>query len=385
MTEQAKRCKTCRGKAVANGQQQPDNLLNSALAYARRGWSIIPVMGKKAAGLWKPFQERPADETTLHKLFAKRGITGLAVVTGKVSGGLAVRDFDDADAYHVWAKANPGDAGTVPTVRTARGFHVYGRLDAEQFIDFGDGELRADSRHYVLLPPSVHPDGIVYTWTVPLAAGPLPPLPSTLTTPKQAQADTSIHIACATQLKGVVKRLITDTLPTGPGQRNRRLFDLARAVKGVLPNATADQLRPIVVEWHRQALPHIRTKEFSESLTDFAIAWEWVKRPQGGSLSAAVAAAGRVILTGYAAAYDGHLCRLARLCAALQTQSGDRPFPLSCRVAADCLHTSAVHANRLLKTLQFDGVLVLVKKGTKRSGKASEWRFIDQNSGGTNQ
>jgi Bifunctional DNA primase/polymerase, N-terminal len=75
-------------------------LLDHALDYAGRGWSIIPTTGKKASGLWRPFQTQPADEKTLRHLFAQKGITGLAVILGGVSGGLAVRDFDQADAYH---------------------------------------------------------------------------------------------------------------------------------------------------------------------------------------------------------------------------------------------------------------------------------------------
>jgi hypothetical protein len=46
------------------------NLLDADLAYARRGWSIIPGIRKKAAGLWKLLQARPADEKTLRRLFA---------------------------------------------------------------------------------------------------------------------------------------------------------------------------------------------------------------------------------------------------------------------------------------------------------------------------
>jgi Bifunctional DNA primase/polymerase, N-terminal len=363
---------------------QSGALLDFALGYGRRAWSVIAVIDKRAAGLWLPFQARPADETTQRMMFARPGITGLAVITGKVSGGLAVRDFDVADAYHAWAALYPTDAARLPTVRTARGFHVYGALDAEAFAELGDGELRADSKHYVLLPPSVHPEGAVYTWTIalPPVGAPLPSLPPSLTQAQAKQTHTtpSKPTACATRLNGVVKGLIADALPSGPRQRNRRLFDLARAVKGVMPNAPADRLLPVLVEWHRQALPHIRTKDFGESWTDFVVAWERVKRPQGASLYAAVAAAESVILSGHAATYDGHLFRLARLCAALQAQSGDRPFPLSCRIAADYLHTSPVHASRLFKTLAFDGALQLVRKGTKKSGKASEWRFIDQKS-----
>ena len=119
------------------------DLLNAALDYAARSWSIIPTLGKKSVGLWKPFQTRPAAEKTLRRLFAKRGVTGLAVITGKVSCGLAVRDFDQAGAYQAWAAQNPAEAASLPTVATARGAHVYGRLDKEAFADLGDGELRA--------------------------------------------------------------------------------------------------------------------------------------------------------------------------------------------------------------------------------------------------
>src|SRR5438132_1147861 len=94
------------------------SLLQAAVAYAARGWSVIPTAGKKpAVGLWAPFQTDPADEVTLARLFAKKGITGLAVITGRVSGGLAARDFDDARAYHAWAGAHPDDAARQPTVR----------------------------------------------------------------------------------------------------------------------------------------------------------------------------------------------------------------------------------------------------------------------------
>jgi hypothetical protein len=63
------------------------------------------------------------------------------------------------------------------------------------------------------------------------------------------------------------------------------------------------------------------------------------------------------------------------LCWQLQCQWGDRSFPLGCQTAAEVLGVSRIKAWHLLNTLQFDGVLRLVKKGTKASRKASEWRF----------
>jgi len=366
------------------------SLLDRALAYdAALGWSIIAVIGKRAAGLWRPFQDRLADEATLRKMFARPGVTGLAVITGQVSGGLAVRDFDDTDAYHAWASANPENAARLPTVQTSRGYHVYGRLDAEQYLTFDDGELRADSRHYVLLPPSQHPDGAVYTWVnpLPLDGGPLPLLPQSLVegqprqptdNPRTTQDNPLQPIACA---QANLTNLIGSTLPPGPGHRNRCLFRLARSLKGIMLDATPDQLRAIVQDWHRQALPHIGTKDFGTSWADFIFAWGAIKHPGGMSFNAATETAEGIVLEGVAASYDGHLRRLAALCAALQAQRGEGPFFLGCREAGEYLGIGKTQAWRLLRALMFDGVLELVENGIKACGsapgKATEWRFIN--------
>jgi hypothetical protein len=142
-----------------------------------------------------------------------------------------------------------------------------------------------------------------------------------------------------------------------------------------MPNATADELRPYVEQWHAQALPLIRTKDFGASWDDFVVAWGAVKYPIGASLCAAVAQAENVQLVGVAAGYTGTLRRMAQLCAALQAQAGDKPFFLGCRTAGTETHTSAMDAWRQLKRLKDDGVLVQVKKGTKRSKRANTWRF----------
>src|SRR5262249_27906989 len=143
------------------------------------------------------------------------------------------------------------------TVKTGRGFHVYGRLIEETYANLDDGELRADSRHYVVLPPSLHPDGILYHWTVPLGERELPELPASLSQRQHhTQAHSgdsgkpsqhskhSKHIACATSA-------IASPLPSGPGQRNQCIFQLARRLKAPMPDATPAELRVIVREWHR--------------------------------------------------------------------------------------------------------------------------------------
>jgi hypothetical protein len=379
----------------AFNQNEPA-LLDHAIAYASRGLSIIPVAGKQSVGLWKPFQNRPADGKTLRRLFAGKRITGLAVVLGRVSGGLAVRDFDEATAYHDWAAQHPDDAGRCPTVKTVRGFHVYGRLGEELYVKLSDGELRADHGHYVVLPPSRHPEGQAYAWLNPLPNGSFPLLPESLLTQarREKKQQTQGHprqrtIACARTTSTIgcrvdaeVEAAIVATLPTGPGQRNACIFRLARALKGIMPDATLTMLRNIVGAWHLKALAFIRTKEFGDSWSDFVIAWKAVRYPSGGTFAAAAAAAASLVLPGVAAGYDGHLYQLAALCAALQAQSGAGTFFLGCREAAAYLGIDKGQAWRLLKTLQFDGLLQLVTNGTKPKckarGRASEWRYTGE-------
>jgi Bifunctional DNA primase/polymerase, N-terminal len=119
-----------------------------AVAYARRDWSIVRVKGKCPVGLWKPFQRQAPDKVTLARLFRRR----LAVILGRASGGLAVRDFDRVASYRAWERSYSADAVRVPTVRTRRGFHVFGRLDHECFVTLPDGELRADAGAVSSLP-----------------------------------------------------------------------------------------------------------------------------------------------------------------------------------------------------------------------------------------
>ena len=141
------------------------DLLTHVLAYADRGWSLIPVAGKKAIGRWMQFQAVAPDETTLRKLFASKSVSGAAVILGQVSGMLGCRDFDSVKSYQTWADRHPKLAKALPTVRTGRGYHVYFKAPREAFENLGDGEYRADSGHYCVLPPSKHLEvGRLYKW-----------------------------------------------------------------------------------------------------------------------------------------------------------------------------------------------------------------------------
>src|SRR5262245_19588705 len=158
---------------LPNGSNFSNHLLSEANKYTRRGWSIIATVGKRPARPWREFQTAPADEATLRQMFQDCRVTGIAVILGSASGGLACRDFDDPELYYRWAAVHPDLAAILPTVQTANGFHVY-FLGPEGFHDYGNGEYRGTCRQYCLLPPSAHPDGPTYKWLVDLPPGALP-------------------------------------------------------------------------------------------------------------------------------------------------------------------------------------------------------------------
>jgi len=309
----------------------------------------------------------------------------VAVILGAASGGLACRDFDDVLAYQSWAAKNPYLARILPTVRTARGYHVY-FLAPQGFKDLGDGEYRATNGHFCLLPPSRHPDGAIYNWIVALPHGALPdvdPVQAGLlipATPPSGVAPTQppSHSPHTTHLceQGKIPKEIAATLPKGVGQRRRCLFALAQRLKAIMPGASAAQLKPIVRKWFRLALPVIRSKEWSETWEDFAGAWQTVKYPVGGTWKEITRAAQSMTVdTGE---YDGAAVAIIRLCAALQRHHGAGvPFALSCRKAGEVAGVSPERAARILKMLVFDDVIELVTPGGPEGSRiAATYRFL---------
>jgi hypothetical protein len=125
-------------------------------------------------------------------------------------------------------------------------------------------------------------------------------------------------------------------------------------------------------------LPNITTKDFAETWDEFLGMWDRVRNPFGRSFQAAVISADADIPT-IANRYTGNLRRLTSLCYQLQLQWREQPFPLGCREAGKFLGVGHEWANRLLRTLKEDGVIVRVKRGHSawkgKPGVASEWRF----------
>ncbi len=162
-----------------------------------------------------------------------------------------------------------------------------------------------------------------------------------------------------------IQLIIKDTLPTVPGRRNRKVFEFAQTLKALsfLVDATANNLKPFVREWHSLALPNINTKLWEETWSDFVYAWSRVKFPKGTQMSMVLAKAAAAGIPKEAEQYEQPKHRLLiSLCRELQRAAGDEPFYLSCRMAGKLLEVDHMTANRWLCMLANDGVLKVAQK-----------------------
>lgn len=360
----------------------PD-LRAAARDYLRRGLCTVPVFpDKRTPVAWKRYQRELPNIRTLDDWFALPDLTGIAIVCGTVSRGVVVRDFDQAGSYEAWRDAHPEDAATTPTVRTGRGWHVYGVSTVAKTARLPDGEVRA-SGSYAVAPPSMHASGHRYTWTVPLQES-IPPLPDSLLSSALSHPPISpTHSLC--QPIGEAQRLtaIDDAVEacvcTAARQRNDNRFELARRLRAILPPDTdGGILRPIFARWYALSVPFMRRKDETAEWLDFVRNWHGVKHPHGASWERIIADAETAPPPAACGLYPDHeaLQRLVRLVAALQRAHGDEPFFLSGRQAGTAIGVDRNTTAELLRLLVFDRVLTLIRPGDRhQGGKASIYRF----------
>lgn len=398
--------------------------LDDARRYAALGWCILPMRWtrddrKCPAVPWKQFQTRRPTDAEMVAMFSKRGVKGLGVLAGPVSGDLCVRDFDDASAYVAWAERYRDLAMTLPTVRTHRGYHVYFTALVGRVVPLGDGELRGAD--FCVLPPSEHPKGGVYGWIIEPTAAPLPVIDPVMAglapegferhghktaqrqhKPTQAnsksvvgggggvqeQAETT-NAAPSTassappdfddDMLDRIVRAIKGSTPTQPGERNKLVWKLARTLKGIddIAGVPAGELRFAVELWHKEALPFISTKEFELTWSDFLRAWPKVKYPRGRVMETIRKQALSAPLPVEGERYGSDELRLlVKVCRELQRLAGDAPFFLAVRMAGELIGCGHTRASELLRVLVGDGILAMVKVGEAKGRRATEFRYI---------
>ena len=163
------------------------------MTYLAAGRSIIPLLAdKKPMVKWRDLQTRLATEQEVREWFKPGSwAEGLAMILGRVSGGLWVMDADGPAAVE-WMKENAPP--TTVYVNTRRGRHAYYRMpDGVEIRNRVNivPSLKKESgcqidikgeRGYVVIPPTPHSEGF-YEWELkggdlPVWEPPIKPEPS---------------------------------------------------------------------------------------------------------------------------------------------------------------------------------------------------------------
>jgi Bifunctional DNA primase/polymerase, N-terminal len=139
------------------------DIREAAIAWAKSGVSVIPLIGKAAAGNWKAAQERRASPLEVANTFRPFKGYGLGIVCGAVSSNLIVIDCDGLEASNLFWFTFPELQETL-TVKTGsgKGYHLYywcqSLTPTTRAVGLPQGniELRS-SGTYVVAPPSTHP------------------------------------------------------------------------------------------------------------------------------------------------------------------------------------------------------------------------------------
>jgi len=209
--------------------------LDAALAYAERGWAVLPVIGKRPA-----LKDWPTTASTgpdvVRRWWSAQPDRNVGLATGPRSG-LAVIDVDPRSGGYESLCELEERVGVLPgtvlslTGGDSGGFHfIYAHPGVKltsRAHAFGEGiDVKADGG-MIVAPPSVHPEtGRAYAWLggvfdgiVPWPAALLPPVAEP---PRRQQRPPSCGqgtVAARRRLGGVLQQVVDAV----EGERNTRL------------------------------------------------------------------------------------------------------------------------------------------------------------------
>lgn len=372
--------------APVNAPWRPETEITWELALRYRGWGwrVLPLYDKRPArnerGRCLRWEHHKHSGCSIDRLRSEWDsatlVDGVGIISGPVSG-IAVADFDDGEAYRRWAEAYPFIAAICPTVRTGRGYHVYHRPTGEAYFKFDGGDYLSHRNRYFKGPLSRHTStGLLYEWVGAPPEGPdsfpvlgpsdfgfRPPAPPRRekTPPPQRPA----YPPAQSPPREVIEwRAVRMCVPTREGERNDKLWELARRAK-FAPGA---DVWAMFESWWEMSEENVGTKEVEESRSDFARMLKLAVRPHGEGFREAATAVVNGALPEQVGPYtDLPTRKLAALCQALQAHAGPgKSFPLSVRLAAElCGFSSWRTAARRIACLSKLGILERVKQGTK--------------------
>jgi len=150
-------------------------MLGTAIALAQKGMAVFPCRPRdKRPATANGFLAATTDLDTIRQWWRSEPQYNVAIATGTVSGVFVV-DVDSLDA-ELELRRLEAQYGTLPPtveVITGKGRHAYFRMP-ESAVRNSESKIapKIDVRGtggYALVPPSIHPSGRAYAWSVDCA------------------------------------------------------------------------------------------------------------------------------------------------------------------------------------------------------------------------
>jgi len=231
-----------------------------AAAYARLGWSVIPIEsgGKKPLVRWERYSRERASEKQVQKWWQKYPGANIGIATGKVSGFIAV-DIDSAKGRENYINLFGELHNTISqTTGKPNSLHLLFNPENTKISNMAglvpDVDVRGDGG-YIIIAPSVHPNGKKYEWKIdPVEMGlddllPLPADLKSLLTQRPAKKTKHSEDWVPEALLGVKEGLRNDMCARLAGYY-LRIF-----------SGDAEQTEAILQEWNMRNSPPLDWKE----------------------------------------------------------------------------------------------------------------------------
>lgn len=150
-------------------------MLNHALRYARRGLAVFPLRPRGKEPLTKNgCRDATCDEGQITRWWKRWPDANIGMATGAASGGIVVLDVDNdddrgvygSDSVMLWESEFSPVPATWMSLTGRGGVHYLFRSERPVRNRAGvlDGvDVRGDGG-YIVVPPSVHPNGRAYEW-----------------------------------------------------------------------------------------------------------------------------------------------------------------------------------------------------------------------------
>lgn len=147
------------------------SLLESALEYSKHGWKVLPLKPSEKIPYLK-WEKASSDAEVINRYWQRWPNANIGILTGSESG-LFVLDVDGEPGKKSLEALVKKHGELHPTLCQATGkgmhyfFHTKKEIRCSAATKLGTGlDVRCE-KGYIIVAPSVHPNGSVYTWQEP--------------------------------------------------------------------------------------------------------------------------------------------------------------------------------------------------------------------------